>query len=43
MSIKSLLIADFFLKEGDKIQVTVEAMNLIDFSIPSLESGEALI
>jgi hypothetical protein len=40
---KSLLEADFYLVEGDSIKATVEALNLIDFSIPSIEAGDALV
>jgi hypothetical protein len=39
----SLLVADFFLVEGDKVRATVQAMNSIDFSLPSNLSGEAKI
>jgi hypothetical protein len=38
----SLLEADFYLVEGDRIRATVEAMNTIDYSIVSEESGDAL-
>jgi hypothetical protein len=40
---KSLLQADFFLLEGDKVKSTVEAMNMIDYSIVSIAAGEALV
>lgn len=39
----SLLVADFWLLEGDLIKVTVEAMNKIDYSIPSTLAGAALV
>jgi hypothetical protein len=40
---KSLLQADFFLVEGDQVKSTVEAMNMIDYSILSIVAGEALV
>ena len=39
----SLLAGDFYLVEGDKVRATVEAMNEIDYSIVTVEAGEALI
>lgn len=39
----SLLDTDFGLVEGDPIKATVEAMNSIDYSYPSPESGDALV
>jgi len=39
----SLLVADFFLVEGDKVKATVQALNSIDYSIPSNLSGEAKV
>jgi hypothetical protein len=39
----SLLAADFYLVEGDLVKVTVEAMNTIDYSTPSLTSGVATV
>lgn len=38
----SLLSAEFGLVEGDNIYATVEAMNSIDYSYPSPQSGDAL-
>ena len=43
VSMKSLLQADFFLVEGDQVKSTVEAMNMIDYSILSIVAGEALV
>ena len=43
VSMTSLLQADFYLKEGDVVKATVEAMNEIDYSIVSEESGFALV
>jgi len=39
----SFLQADFWLSQGDEIKVTVEAMNQIDYSLPSEVSGAALV
>jgi len=39
----SLLIADFYLVEGDRVKATVEAMNSIDYSIASTLSGDAKV
>jgi len=39
----SLLVADFFLVEGDKVKANVQALNSIDYSIPSNLSGEAKV
>jgi hypothetical protein len=39
----SLIDSDFGLVEGDNIYVTIEAMNRIDYSYPSPQSGDALI
>lgn len=43
VTMKSLLEADFYLVQGDKVKATVEAMNSIEYSIPSIASGEALV
>ena len=43
VSMTSLLVADFYLAEGDRILATVEAMNEIDYSVPSIPQGEALV
>jgi hypothetical protein len=39
----SLLESTYGLVEGDQIQVTVESRNSIDYSYPSLLSGDALV
>jgi hypothetical protein len=39
VSMASLLVADFFLVEGDYVRATVQAMNGIDYSLPSNLSG----
>ena len=43
VSMASLLEADFWLNQGDEIKVTVEAMNQIDYSLPSEVAGTALV
>lgn len=43
VSMTSLMEADFHLVEGDLIEASVEALNNIDFSLPSEPSGSATV
>lgn len=43
ISMGSLYAADYYLIEGNKVLVTVQAMNSIDYSLPSQMAGEAVI
>lgn len=43
ITIKSLLVSNFLLVQGEPIKATVEALNSIDFSTASDLSGSALV
>ena len=43
VAVQTLLGAEFSLVEGDLVLATVEALNAIDYSIPSLLSGTATV